>query len=70
MDDPPTRLSALLTVSRSCEASRLQGQLLARAYQHAFPEVRRSLANPVVKSSATPPRVAGISSATRMAAGA
>jgi len=44
--------------------------LLARAYQHVFPEVRRSLANPVVKSPATPPRVAGISSAKRMAAGA
>ena len=31
------------TVIRSCETSRLQRQLLARAYQQVCPEVRRTL---------------------------
>ena len=70
MDDPANYSSAPLTVSRSCEASRLQGQLLARAYQRIFPEVRRSLANAIPKSSPTPPRAADISTAARVAAGA
>jgi hypothetical protein len=70
MDDPATCPSAQLTVSRGCETSRLQGQLLARAYQHIFPEVCRSVANPVLKSSATPPRVADVSTSARVAAGA
>jgi len=70
MDDPPTCLSTQLTVSRSCETSRLQGQLLGRAYQHIFPEVRRPLTGPILQSPATPPRVAGASTAARVAAGA
>lgn len=38
MDDLTTSPPAPWTVSRACEASRLQGQLLARAYQHVFPQ--------------------------------
>jgi transposase len=39
-------------------------------YQHIFPEVRRSLARTILKPSPTPPRVADISTAARVAAGA
>jgi len=48
MDDPPISPSVQLTVIRCCETSRLQGQLLARAYQHLCPEVRRPLVDPLV----------------------
>lgn len=51
MDDLTTSLPAPWTVRRGCEASRLQGQLLARAYQQVFPEVRRPL---VDRTIATP----------------
>jgi hypothetical protein len=42
-DDYPILVPTDCTVIRCCEASRLQGQLLARAYQRVFPEVRRPL---------------------------
>ena len=69
MDDltnsPPVRW----TVSRECETSRLQGQLLARAYQHVFPQVRR----PIVDYTINPPAIPSSqnsSTAVRVAAGA
>ena len=49
MDDdttPPAGRAARpprYVVSHACEPSRLQGQLLARAYQHVLPESRRRL---------------------------
>lgn len=46
MDDPPDFTHAHLTVSRGSEANRLGGQLLARAYQQLFPQVRRPLCGP------------------------
>ncbi len=49
MDDTATSPSARLTVNHCCETSRLERQLLARAYQHVFPEVRRSLADSLIK---------------------
>jgi hypothetical protein len=70
MDDPATYPSAQLTVSRSCETSRLQSQLLACVYERVFPEARRPLADPILNSSARPPRVADTSAAARVAAGA
>jgi len=62
---PPTSC----TVTRSCEASRLQRQLLARAYQQVCPEVRRTLpgagvGTPVVDGATS------CSAAARVAAGA
>jgi hypothetical protein len=69
MDDLTTSPPAPCTVSRACEASRLQGQLLARAYQHVFPQVRR----PIVDRTINPPAARfpeNPSTAARMAAGA
>ena len=43
MDDLTSSPPAPWTVSRASEVSRLQGQLLARAYQRVFPQVRRAL---------------------------
>ena len=54
---------------RSCEASRLQRQLLARAYQQVCPEVRKSLHDSQA-SPAVPDRAQGSSTAAGMAAGA
>ncbi len=73
MDDHPTSLSAQLTVSRCCETSRLGGQLLSRAYEQLFPQVRRPLAgaaggSPAVISAAAPATIT--STAARAAAGA
>jgi len=69
MDDLTSSPPAPWTVSRCCEASRLQGQLLARAYQRIFPQVRR----PLVDRTITPPAVhshENASTAARVAAGA
>jgi hypothetical protein len=69
MDDLTTSPPASLVVSRGCEASRLQGQLLARAYQCVYPEVRRPLADrPIPAPAARRPE--GPSTAARLAAGA
>jgi hypothetical protein len=69
MDDHTTSPPMPWTVSRYCEVSRLQRQLLARAYQHVFPEVRR----PLVDSRIKPPAANSFrvpSTSARMAAGA
>jgi hypothetical protein len=73
MDDHPKPLSAQLTVSRCCEPSRLGGQLLSRAYEQLFPQVRRPLAGsagdaPAMISAAAPTTIT--STAARAAAGA
>lgn len=60
---PPVRC----VLVRSSEVSRLQGQLLARAYQQACPEVRRAI-HPV--AGKTVDRNGGHSAAARTAAGA
>lgn len=49
MDDPPLSVSRQRAVVRRCETSRLQEQLLARAYQQLFPEVRRPMDNDRMK---------------------
>jgi hypothetical protein len=69
MDDLTRSPPAPRTVSRTCEASRLQGQLLARAYQLIFPEVRRPLVDPPapVPAAHSPEN---LSTAARVAAGA
>jgi hypothetical protein len=69
MDDPPTSPLVQLTVSRCCETSRLQGQLLARAYQHLYPEVRRPLVDPLIGPLAMAASSAG-ATAAQVAAGA
>jgi len=69
MDDQATSPPARWTVSRECETSRLQGQLLARAYQHVFPQVRRRIIDPVARPSATD-SIRNTSTAARVAAGA
>jgi hypothetical protein len=51
MEDRAIPPSPLCHLSRSCEVSRLQCQLLARAYQQVCPEMRRRL--PVVKPLAS-----------------
>jgi hypothetical protein len=69
MDDHTTSPQMPCTVSRCCEVSRLQGQLLARAYQRVFPEVRR----PLVDSRIKPPAANSFrdsSTSARVAAGA
>lgn len=43
MDDGTTPPPARYVVTHACEPIRLQGQLLARAYQQVFPEVRRAV---------------------------
>ena len=43
MDDLTISPPSPLVLSRGCEASRLQGQLLARVYLQIFPAVRRLL---------------------------
>ena len=43
MDDRANPPSARCLLVRSSEVSRLQGQLLARAYQQVCPQVRRAL---------------------------
>lgn len=68
MDDHTASPSTPYTVSRSCEASRLGGQLLARTYQQVFPEVRRSLVDP--KARPTADCLRGTSTAARVAVGA
>jgi hypothetical protein len=68
-------------VTHACEPSRLQGQLLARAYQHVLPEARRRLCGrvdaPAVANAAParlgpfPPHVpTHVPTAARAAAGA
>lgn len=69
MDDLTTSPPARWTVSRACEASRLQGQLLARAYQHVFPQVRRPIVDRTTPSPVTRARE-DTSTAARVAAGA
>ena len=49
MDDLTTSRPAPWAVSRTCETSRLEGQLLARAYQHVFPQVRRSIVDRTIE---------------------
>ena len=54
---------------RSCEASRLQRQLLARAYQQVCPEIRRSLWGTQTRASMDDYNSSS-SMAARLAAGA
>jgi hypothetical protein len=75
MDDGTTPPPARCVVTHACEPSRLQGQLLARAYQQVFPEARRSLPGRFVGAAgaAVAPAAAGFghtSTAARRAAGA
>lgn len=69
MDDranpPPTRCLLI----RSSEVSRLQGQLLSRAYQQVCPQVRRALYDVGTRASAVD-RNGRPSAAARAAAGA
>jgi hypothetical protein len=67
MEDRTNPPPARCVLVRSCEVSRLQGQLLARAYQQACPEVRRKIHQ--VASSAVD-RKGSHSAAARVAAGA
>jgi hypothetical protein len=69
MEDPPIPPPTRLPVVRSCETSRLQRQLLARAYQQICPEVRQTL-HTAMGVASTPERRAGSSTAARWAAGA
>jgi hypothetical protein len=69
MDDLTSSPPARLTLSRECEASRLQGQLLARAYQHLFPQVRRPIVDRAITSPVTHSHE-DTSTAARVAAGA
>lgn len=67
MEDLKISISIHRCLMRQCEVSRLQGQLLARAYQQVFPQARQPL--PQVKVPAS--RVGGQSShKAAMAAGA
>jgi len=70
-----TRLSErLIHVSRACELSRLQRQLLAHAYQQVCPQIRARLdngANPHPPSSAASEQdCSSAAHARRVAAGA
>jgi hypothetical protein len=68
MDDLTTSPPAPWTVSRASEASRLQGQLLARAYLCVFPQVCR----PLVDRTIIPPAARShenTSTVARVAAG-
>jgi hypothetical protein len=68
MDDRSIAV-ARWSVVRLCESSRHQRQLLAQAYQQAFPQVRQPLAggNTAARPCGTPPPVRA---AARVAAGA
>jgi hypothetical protein len=69
MDDPTIPPPAPHPLIRACEASRLQRQLLARAYQQLCPQIRWLLH----QAKDPTPRVegqTGSSSAARVAAGA
>ncbi|HWE96995.1 MAG TPA: hypothetical protein VG269_23740 [Tepidisphaeraceae bacterium] len=69
MDDLTTSPRVPWAVSRACETTRLQGQLLARAYQRVFPQLRR----PIVDCTMTRPAAhcrENTSTAARVAAGA
>lgn len=68
MDDLTDSPPVPWTLSRSCETSRFQGQLLARAYQQIFPEVRRPLVDRAVTLPENP--APNVSTAVRVAAGA
>ena len=69
MDDRTIPPPAPCILSRSCESSRLQRQLLAQAYQQIYPQLRRLLHE---ATNRTPmlERPIGVSSAARAAAGA
>ncbi len=67
MEDRTNPPPARCVLVRSSEISRLQGQLLARAYQQACPEVRRTIHQ---VASKTVDRNGSHSAAARMAAGA
>jgi hypothetical protein len=58
MDDHKISVPIHRCVMRQCEASRLQEQLLARAYQQVFPQARQPLPQAKVPAS----RVGGRSS--------
>jgi hypothetical protein len=69
MDDCKNSTPANRCLMRQCEASRLQGQLLAQAYQQVFPQARQSL----TQAKADSPPVNGLPpqhKAAVMAAGA
>ena len=69
MDDRNNSTPADRCLTRQCEASRLQGQLLAQAYQQVFPQACQSL----TQAKADLPAVNGLPpqhEAAVMAAGA
>jgi hypothetical protein len=69
MDDRTVPPPASCTLIRSCEPSRLQRKLLARAYQQLCPEVRRCL-HQAQSPGQDIDRSKGASRAARGAAGA
>jgi hypothetical protein len=69
MDDRVNPPSARCLLVRSSEVSRLQGQLLARAYRQVCPEVRRALQG-VPDTASSVDHNGRSSAAARMAAGA
>lgn len=67
MDDrpiPPPVPAAISNLVRSCEASRMQRQFLAQAYQRLCPEIRLRLETSLTVDARSP------STAARAAAGA
>lgn len=58
MDDLKISVPIHRCLMRQCEVSRLQGQLLARAYQQVFPQARQ----PLPQARVCAPRAKGLSS--------
>jgi hypothetical protein len=58
MDDLKISVPIYRCLMRQCEVSRLQGQLLARAYQQVFPQARQPLPQARVRA----PQAKGLSS--------
>jgi hypothetical protein len=69
MEDRTIPPSSSRLLIRSCESSRLQRQLLARAYQQVCPEIRRAI-HQVKGAMLTVDCARGCSGAARVAAGA
>lgn len=67
MDDLPISVPRW-SVTRGCQASRLQSQFLAQAYQRVYPQVRRSLRE--AKAARPVNSLPTSSTAARVAAGA
>jgi hypothetical protein len=70
MDDPATSPLPSLAVNRFSEPSRLEHLLLADVYHRLFPEVRRSLVDPVIPPATSTSLHAVTATAAHIAAGA